>query len=151
MASLGGRIVDCVPLLERLQGCNARPAIPWAHNNGYDLQAVADRISTLAKEWRLKLGKGKALVCAGLGAALVAARRHKYMTQQTGGETIKSLQGWVGALKKHLENGAKSISDQRTTNQRLKTKQRLNTALTEALEWEKIFREQLDEAHPKSG
>jgi len=72
MASLGGPIVDCVPLLERLQGCNARPAITWAHNNGYDPQAVVDRISTLAKECRLKLGKGKALVCAVLGAALVA-------------------------------------------------------------------------------
>jgi len=64
------------------------------------------------------------------------------MTQQTGGETIKSLQDWVGALQKHLENGEKSISDQlaakRTTNQRLKT------TLTEALEWEKIFRERLD-------
>jgi len=85
----------------------------------------------------------------------VAARRDKNMTQQTGGKTIKSLQDWVGALQKHLENGAKSVSDQlaaeQTTNQRLKTKQRLNTALTEALEWEKIFRERLDEAHPKSG
>ena len=146
MASLGGPIVDCTPLLERLEGYSARPSLSgmtWAHNNWHDPQAVADRISTLAKERKLKLGKGKAVVCAVLGAALVAAQRNKHMAQHVEGETIKSLQDLVGALQEQLGNETRHLSDQLTAER--VTNQRLHTALTEALERERILRERLDE------
>ena len=146
MASLGGPIVDCTPLLERLEGYNARPCLSgmtWAHNNWHDPQAVADRISTLANERKLKQGKGKAVVCVVLGAALVAAQRNKHMAQHVEGETIKSLQDLVGALQEQLGNETRHLSDQLTAER--VTNQRLHTALTEALERERILREQLDE------
>ena len=67
-------MVGCAPLLEKSEGRDTRPSVSWAHPNRYDLQAAVNRMSTLAKERRLELGKGKALVCAVLGAALVAGR-----------------------------------------------------------------------------
>ncbi|KAM9591483.1 uncharacterized protein ACIBXB_006280 [Morphnus guianensis] len=146
MASLGGQSVDCTSLLERLEGYNARPSPPgmtWAHNNWHDPQAVVDRIFVLAKERRLKQGKGKALVCAVLGATLVAAQRDKCVAQQAEGETIKSLQDLMKVLHEQLENEIRSLSDQ-LANTRV-ANQRLHTALTEALERERVLREQLDE------
>ena len=152
MASLGGPIVDCTPLLERLEGYNARPSLSgmtWAHSNWHDPQAVADRISALANERKLKQGKGKAVVCAVLGAALVAAQRNKHMAQHVEGETIKSLQDLVGALQEQLGNETRHLSDQLTAER--VTNQRLHTALTEALERERILREQLDEIRSPIG
>ncbi|KAK4821763.1 hypothetical protein QYF61_000824 [Mycteria americana] len=152
MASLGGPTVDCIPLLERLEGYNAQPSPPamtWAHNNWHDLQAVADRIFTLAKERRLKLGKGKALVCGVLGAALVAAQGDKHVSRQAEGEAIKPLQDLVKALQEQLENEKRSVSDQLAVEQA--TNQRLHSTLTEALEQEMILRGQLDETRSQIG
>ncbi|XP_076217557.1 uncharacterized protein LOC143172198 [Aptenodytes patagonicus] len=121
----------------------------WAHSNWHDPQVVADRISTLAKERRLKQGKGKALVCVVLGAALVAAQWDKDVVQQAEGEGIKSLQDLVKALQEQLENETKSLSDQLAAER--VTNQRLHTALTEALEQERILQEQLDETRSQIG
>ena len=146
MASLGGQTVDCTPLLKVLEGYNAWPSplgMTWAGNNWHDLQAVADRILLLAKEQRLKQGKGKALVYGVLGATLVAAQQDKCVTWQAEGKVIKSLQDFVKALQEQSENEIRSPSDQLTTER--VTNQRLHTALTEALEWERVLREQFDE------
>ncbi|KAM9590857.1 uncharacterized protein ACIBXB_005905 [Morphnus guianensis] len=58
---------------------------------------------------------------------------------------IKSLQDLVKALQEQLENETRSLSDQVATKR--VANQRLHTALMEALEWERVLREQLDETH----
>ncbi|KFP52237.1 hypothetical protein N323_04841, partial [Cathartes aura] len=126
-------------LLEKLEGYNARPSPPsmaWAQNNRHDPQAVADRITILAKERKVKRGKGKALVCAVLGAALVAAQQNEHINQQTENEMIKSLQDLVKALQEQLGNETQSLSD-RLAAEHL-TNQRLQMALIEALEVENM-------------
>lgn len=180
MTSQGGLIVDCNFLLEKLEGCNAQPSSPdmtWAQSNWHDpqaailakertlklgkgkalvcgvlgaalvaaqwdLQAVADRISSLT-EGRFKHGKGKVLVCGVLGAALVGLQ---YLTRQAEGEATK-----VKALQEQLENETKGLSAQCSLAAERATNQGLHTALAEALEREKILKQQLNETRSQIG
>lgn len=138
--------VDVTPLMEKLESYNACPSLTgmtWAQINWHNPQVVADKITTLTKEQKLKLGKGKALVCAVLGAALSAAQKEKHFRQRAEGEVIKSLQDLVKTLQGQLENETRILSDQLAAER--VTNQRLHTTLQEALEWEKLLREQLDE------
>ncbi|KAM6081421.1 uncharacterized protein VSU04_002112 [Chlamydotis macqueenii] len=108
----------------------------------WDLQAVVDRISSLTKG-RFKQGKGKVLVCGVLGAALVGLW---YLTRQAEQDATK-----VKVLQEHLENETKGLSAQCSLAAEQATNQRLHSILTEALEWEKILKQQLNETRSQIG
>ena len=73
----------------------------------------------------------------------MAAKQNKCVARQAEEKMIKSLQDLVKSLQEQLENEIRNLSNQLTTEQ--VTNQRLHTALTEALEQERVLREQLDE------
>uniref|UniRef100_A0A663MXD2 Uncharacterized protein n=1 Tax=Athene cunicularia TaxID=194338 RepID=A0A663MXD2_ATHCN len=119
-------VLDCSPIFERLKEYKACPhplAEVWAHDNWQNPEAVASYISVLAGVKGSRLGKGKAVVCAVLGAALTAAQKDKHVKKQTEREMIESLQDLVKALQDQLvEELLKSqLADERNTTQRLCT------------------------------
>lgn len=77
---------DCPPFLELLKCYKACPAPrvqSWAEENWQSPLVVVDQIKDLAKENRVKSGKGKVVVCGVLGAALMAAQKDKCLVKQT--------------------------------------------------------------------
>ncbi|XP_075302410.1 LOW QUALITY PROTEIN: uncharacterized protein LOC142365467 [Opisthocomus hoazin] len=63
-------------LYDFLEVHRARPSLQgqgWARDHWFRLQSVVDRMKVLQKEARVKRGKGKAIICAVLGASLAAA------------------------------------------------------------------------------
>lgn len=110
----------------------------WAQNNWHDPQAAADRIAIFSKEPKLRWGKGKTVICAVSGAALIAAQQSGHINRQIESGTIKSLQDLVQALQEQLGNEVQSLSDGLAT--KWITNQRLENSLAESLEREKILR-----------
>ncbi|XP_075014577.1 uncharacterized protein LOC142086018 [Calonectris borealis] len=100
-------------LFEFLEKHNARPSVPgmdWAQGNWYNLQSVVDRTSALQKDARVRSGRGKAIVCAVLGASLAAAvearercRTEESLIIESLQNLVRSLQGQVVELKEQLE------------------------------------------------
>ena len=82
MAAREMPVLDCSPVIEKLKeykACPSPPGMAWAHISWHDPKAVADKITTLMKEQKAPPGKGKATVCAVLGAALVAAPKERHL------------------------------------------------------------------------
>ena len=137
------------PLFEKLKGYKALPSLPgmaWAQNNWHDSKAVADRITLLAKERKLQTGKGKATVCAVLGAALIAAQRER----QGDKETIESLQEQIRNSQSRDKETIESLQEQvRNLQSQLAAErnhtQRLQTILSDSLDRERILRSELEE------
>ncbi|XP_052631320.1 uncharacterized protein LOC128136180 [Harpia harpyja] len=131
-------VSDCSPVLEKLIAYKAHPSpqgVAWARNHWHDPKAIVGRIEKLAKEGRFRLGKGKAVVCAVLGAALVAAQEDRQETmraEQADKEKIQSLQDLFKVLQEQL------TAERNTT-------QRLHAALSDALDQERILRAEADE------
>ncbi|XP_010560005.1 PREDICTED: uncharacterized protein LOC104828198 [Haliaeetus leucocephalus] len=129
---------DCSPVLEKLIAYKAHPSpqgVAWARNHWHDPKAIVGRIEKLAKESRFRPGKGKAVVCAVLGAALAAAQEDRQETmraEQADKEKIQSLQDLVKVLQEQL------TAERNTT-------QRLHAALSDALDRERILRAEADE------
>ena len=100
-------------LFDFLEKHKARPSvlgIDWAQGNWYNLQSVVDRMVALRKDARVRSGKGKAIVCAILGASLAAAveDRDCYLTAESYiieslQNLVQSLLGQVAGLKEQLE------------------------------------------------
>ncbi|XP_074996699.1 LOW QUALITY PROTEIN: uncharacterized protein LOC142078063 [Calonectris borealis] len=100
-------------LFEFLEKHNAQPSvsgIDWAQGNWYNLQSVVDQTSALQKDVRVRSGRGKAIVCAVLGASLAAAvearercRVEESLIVESFQNLIRSLQGQVAELKEQLE------------------------------------------------
>ncbi|KAM6091881.1 uncharacterized protein LJ206_005158 isoform 1-T2 [Theristicus caerulescens] len=149
-------MLDCSPIFEKLKeykACPTPPGIAWAHDNWHDPETVVNRIVTLAKEQKWRAGKGKALVCAVLGAALTAAQKERHLARQEEGETARSLQDQLTAerekseslqkqlecLQKQLESSQKQLTVERNATERA------CAALADALDREKILRSELEE------
>ncbi|XP_040977259.1 uncharacterized protein LOC121232857 [Aquila chrysaetos chrysaetos] len=100
-------------LFDFLEKHKARPSvlgIDWAQGNWYNLQSVVDRMVALQKDARVRSGKGKAIVCAVLGASLAAAVEDRDCHLTAESQIIESLQnlvqslmGQVAGLKAQLE------------------------------------------------
>ncbi|XP_068009494.1 uncharacterized protein [Melanerpes formicivorus] len=104
----------CERLFNLLEIHGARPSIQgldWAYENWNNFQSVADRILALQKEAKAKTGKGKAFICAVLGACLAAAVREKEEWYEKENKTISSLQGLVDALQSHVATLKNVVAD----------------------------------------
>ncbi|XP_029888320.1 uncharacterized protein LOC115348947 [Aquila chrysaetos chrysaetos] len=144
-------VLDCSLILEKLKEYEASPTPPgvvWTHDNCHNPEVVASCITNLVKEQGLWSGKGKAIVCAVLGAALTAAQKDRDLTGQAEGETIRSLQDQVKVLRDQLAEErdvtktVKSLQEQTEILQsqlaaERNTTQRLHAALSDALDRDK--------------
>ncbi|XP_075595306.1 LOW QUALITY PROTEIN: uncharacterized protein LOC142599320 [Balearica regulorum gibbericeps] len=100
-------------LFDFLEKHRARPSVPrvdWAQGNWHNLQSVVDRMGALHKDVRLRAGKGKAIICAILGASLAAAVEARgrcctaeSLTIESLQSLTRSLQGQVAELKEQLK------------------------------------------------
>uniref|UniRef100_A0A663F381 Uncharacterized protein n=1 Tax=Aquila chrysaetos chrysaetos TaxID=223781 RepID=A0A663F381_AQUCH len=84
----------------------ARPSLPgeeWARDNWANLQSVTDRVISIQNEARSRSGKGKAIICAVLGASLVAAIEDRYKRRSQEKQIIESLEN-LQAEEKEEEN-----------------------------------------------
>ncbi|GAB0204356.1 hypothetical protein GRJ2_002901200 [Grus japonensis] len=100
-------------LFDFLEKHRAQPSVPgvdWAQGNWHNLQSVVDRMGALHKDARLRAGKGKAIICAVLGASLAATVKARDRCHTAESLTIKSLQsltqslqGQVAELKEQLK------------------------------------------------
>uniref|UniRef100_A0A663LLW3 Uncharacterized protein n=1 Tax=Athene cunicularia TaxID=194338 RepID=A0A663LLW3_ATHCN len=105
-------VLDCSPIFEKLKEYKACPpplVEVWAHDNWQDPEAVASYISMLAGLKGSRPGKGKAVVCAVLGAALTAAQKDKHVKKQLEREMTESPQDLVKALQEQLVEERKQI------------------------------------------
>ncbi|KAM6103464.1 uncharacterized protein LJ206_014311 [Theristicus caerulescens] len=99
--------VDGEVLYNLLEKHKARPSvqgIDWARDNWYNLQSVTNRISALQKDAKLRAGKGKSIICAGLGASLVVAVKARDRQRSAESQTIQCLQALVQTLQGQIEN-----------------------------------------------
>ncbi|XP_049671620.1 uncharacterized protein LOC126045078 [Accipiter gentilis] len=106
-------VIDSVPsrvegieklydLLEDYRSCPLVQGQDWAKNHWFQPQSVVDQIRILQKEAKVKKGKGKAIICAVLGASLAAAMEER--KQKSGqGDMIRSLQEQLQESKQFLE------------------------------------------------
>ncbi|XP_074880385.1 uncharacterized protein LOC142029430 [Buteo buteo] len=111
-------------LFDFLEKYKARPSVPgvdWARENWYNLQSVVDRVVALQQVSGVRSGKGKAVVCAVLGASLAAAveardRRLAAESQLTESlqNLARSLQGQVAELKEQLETEKNEVKHLQT-------------------------------------
>ncbi|XP_064032327.1 uncharacterized protein LOC135192880 [Pogoniulus pusillus] len=88
-----------------LEAHGARPSVEglgWARENWSNCQSVAERIVALQKEARAKSGKGKAFICAVLGACLAASIDEKQSQNGRENKIISSLQDLVDSLQGHI-------------------------------------------------
>ncbi|GAB0209518.1 hypothetical protein GRJ2_003417500 [Grus japonensis] len=98
--------LDCSPLLDLLKSYKACPTPKghsWAEGHWQSPTNVVEQIRDLAKENKFRPGKGKAVVCGVLGAALIAAQKDKYVVKQAEQEANESLQELVRKLQAELE------------------------------------------------
>ncbi|GAB0208962.1 hypothetical protein GRJ2_003361900 [Grus japonensis] len=98
--------LDCSPLLDVLKSYKACPTPKghsWAEGHWQSPTTVAEQIRDLAKENKFKPGKGKAVVCSILGAALIAAQKDKCVVKQAEQEANECLQELVKKLQAELE------------------------------------------------
>ncbi|GAB0203425.1 hypothetical protein GRJ2_002808100 [Grus japonensis] len=98
--------LDCSPLLDLLKSYKACPTpkgYNWAEGHWQPLTTVVEQIRDLAKENKFKPGKGKAVVCGVLGAALISDQKDKYIVKQAEWEANESLQELMRKLQAELE------------------------------------------------
>ncbi|GAB0183210.1 hypothetical protein GRJ2_000786300 [Grus japonensis] len=117
-------------LFDFLEKHRARPSVPgvdWAQGNWHNLQSVVDRMGALHKDARLRAGKGKAMICAVLGASLATAVEARDRCCAAESLTIESLQ----SLTRSLQGQAVGLKEQlKAEKDRVK---HLQTALKEQL------------------
>lgn len=126
------------PVLVKLAAYKACPSVPgvaWTEDQWHDPNAIVGGIEVLEKEGRFHPEKGKAIVCAVLGATLMAAqqnRQQKMSAKQADEEKIQSLWDLVKVLQDQLTNECN-------------TTQQLYTALCDVLDREKVLRAKANE------
>ena len=79
-------------LLEAHQSRLSPQGQDWAKKHWFQPQTVVDRIRVLQKEARVRPGKGKAAICAVLGASLAAVVEDRKQRLCQANVTIDSLQ-----------------------------------------------------------
>ncbi|XP_074935141.1 uncharacterized protein LOC142050403 [Phalacrocorax aristotelis] len=107
-------------LLEEHQSRPSPQGQDWAKKHWFQLQTVVDRIRVLQKEARVRPGKGKAVICAVLGASLAAAVEDRKQRLCQGNVTIDTLQMVIKSLQEELEENKLLLQEQRNQNAILK-------------------------------
>lgn len=103
-------------LYDLLEAHRSRPSPQgqdWAKEHWFQPQSVVDRIRVLQKEARVRPGRGKAVICAVLGASLAAAVEDRKQRLCQADVTIKSLQ-------EQLEENKRLLQEERNQNAILK-------------------------------
>ncbi|XP_064032321.1 uncharacterized protein LOC135192875 [Pogoniulus pusillus] len=85
--------------------------VDWACENWSNFQSVTDRIVSLQKEARAKSGKGKAFICAVLGACLATSVDEKQSQNKREKKIISSLQDLVDSLQGHIVTLKDKVAD----------------------------------------
>ncbi|XP_010572417.1 PREDICTED: uncharacterized protein LOC104835879 [Haliaeetus leucocephalus] len=100
------------------------PGTRMGKKHWFQPQSVVERIRILQKEGNVRRGKGKAIICAVLGASLAAAveeRKQKFC--QADSET-DSLQMVIQTLQEQLKESKQLLEEERNQNEILKKKWR---------------------------
>uniref|UniRef100_A0A663F2N4 Uncharacterized protein n=1 Tax=Aquila chrysaetos chrysaetos TaxID=223781 RepID=A0A663F2N4_AQUCH len=121
----------------------ARPSPPgeeWARDNWANLQSVTDRVISIQNEARSRSGKGKAIICAVLGASLVAAIEDRYKRRSQEKQIIESLENLVQLLQKTTSNLEEQLAEKERViclyKQQAEEKEEENHCLKDALKEE---------------
>ncbi|XP_074669757.1 uncharacterized protein LOC141918805 [Strix aluco] len=110
-------------LYDLLEAHQSRPSLQgqdWAKTHWFQPQSVVDRIRVLQKEAKVRRGKGKAIICAVLGASLAAVvedRRRRLCRADT---VIDSLQMVIKTLQEQLKENKQLLEEERNQNVILK-------------------------------
>ncbi|XP_074769749.1 uncharacterized protein LOC141963913 [Athene noctua] len=110
-------------LYDLLEAHRSHPSIQgrdWAKNHWFQPQSVVDRIRVLQKEAKVRKGKGKAIICAVLGASLAAAMEEKKEKYSQTDTLIDSLQTVIQTLQNQLRDTKGLLEEERDQNRILK-------------------------------
>ncbi|XP_074682581.1 uncharacterized protein LOC141924255 [Strix aluco] len=103
-------------LYDLLEAHRSRPSVQgldWARKHWFQVQSVVDRIRVLQKEAKVKKGKGKSIICAVLGASLVAAMEEKKEKSRQDDIVTDSLQSAIQSLQNQLREAKEVVEDQK--------------------------------------
>ncbi|XP_069664901.1 uncharacterized protein [Haliaeetus albicilla] len=121
----------------------ARPSPPgeeWARDNWANLQSVTDQVISIHNEARSRSGKGKAIICAVLGASLVAAIEDRYKRHSQEKQIIESLENLVQLLQKTTSNLEEQLAEKERViclyKQQAEEKEEENSCLKDTLKEE---------------
>jgi len=106
-----------------LEAHQARPSLlgqGWARDHWFRLQSVVDRMKVLQKEARVKREKGKAIICAVLGASLAAAVQERNQRSGQAEAVVDPLQAAIETLWEQLWEGKWLLEEERCQNVILK-------------------------------
>jgi len=110
-------------LYDFLEAHQARPLLQgqgWARDHWFQLQSMVDRMKVLQKEARVKRGKGKAIICAVLGASLAAAVEERNQRSGQAEAVVDSLQVAIEMLQEQLRESKRLLEEERCQNVILK-------------------------------
>jgi len=103
-------------LYDFLEAHRARPLLQgqgWARDHWFRLQSVVDKMKVLQKEARVKRGKGKAIICAVLGASLAAAVEERNQRSGQAEVVVDSLQAVAETLREQLQESKLLLEEER--------------------------------------
>ncbi|XP_074666883.1 LOW QUALITY PROTEIN: uncharacterized protein LOC141917524 [Strix aluco] len=114
-------------LYDLLEAHRSRPSVQgldWVKKHWFQPQSVVDRIRVSQKEAKVKRGKGKAIICAVLGASLAAAVEEKKQKLYQTDIVIDSLQIVIQTLQNQLKETKELLEEERNQNIILKNELR---------------------------
>uniref|UniRef100_A0A8C0IHA1 Uncharacterized protein n=1 Tax=Bubo bubo TaxID=30461 RepID=A0A8C0IHA1_BUBBB len=114
------RIDKLYDLLEAHQSCPSLQGQDWAKSHWFQPQIVVDRIRVLQKETKVRRGKGKALICAVLGASLAAVVEDRKQRLCQADTVTDSLQMVIKTLQEQLKENKQLLEEERNQNVILK-------------------------------
>uniref|UniRef100_A0A8D0FNC9 Uncharacterized protein n=1 Tax=Strix occidentalis caurina TaxID=311401 RepID=A0A8D0FNC9_STROC len=103
-------------LYDLLEAHWSRPSVQGldcVRKHWFQVQSVVDRIRVLQKEAKVKKGKGKSIICAVLGASLVAAMEERKEKSNQGDIVIDSLQSVIQTLQYQLREAKEVLEEQK--------------------------------------
>lgn len=130
-AQKAGDICDCAPeqtgeigkLDDFLELYRSRPSLlgqDWARDHWFQLRSVIDRMTVVQKEAKVKKGKGKAIICAVLGACLAAVVEERKRRSCQAEAVVASLQAAITALQEQLQENKWALEEEKRQNLILK-------------------------------
>ncbi|XP_071657723.1 uncharacterized protein [Patagioenas fasciata] len=136
-----------------------RPSIPgedWTRDNGANLQSVMDREISLQAMSKFGSNRDKTVVCAVLGASLVATIEDRFMRRSNKSKIIESLENLVQVLQKttsnleqQLENCFQQLEKEREENCSLKATLKENTGVLRERELEEKNIQHINQIYPR--
>ena len=97
------------------------PGEDWALDDWANLQNVVDQVTSLQAEAKVRSGKGKSIVCAILGASLVAAIEDHLRKGSNENKIRESLENLVKVLQTMNYDLEQQLEKEREENHLLKT------------------------------